>query len=175
MNLLKGDKLTLRALEPSDASILYRWENDPEVWSVSNTLVPFSKHLLEQYVNSAQDIYLIKQLRFMICIENNPIGTIDLFDFEPFHQRAGIGIIIAEKSQRQKGYASEAVDIIVDYCFSHLLLHQLYCNIQSSNEPSMKLFLEKNFNLVGVKKDWNRTKDGFDDEYLLQLINYNDY
>ncbi|MDQ3191598.1 MAG: GNAT family N-acetyltransferase [Bacteroidota bacterium] len=175
MNLLKGQNIFLRALEPEDSIILYDWENDPEVWKVSNTLVPFSKHLLEQYVNSAQDIYLTKQLRFMICLEKKPIGTIDLFDFEPFHQRAGIGIIIADKSQRQKGYASEAIDLLVEYCFSHLLLHQLYCNIQLSNEASMKVFLEKSFNVIGVKKDWNRTNDGFDDEYLLQLINYNDY
>lgn len=175
MNLLQGKNITLRALEPSDVHVLYKWENDPEVWRVSNTLVPFSNHLLEQYVNSAQDIYLTRQLRFMVCLESTPIGTIDLFDFEPFHQRAGLGIIIAEKSQRQKGYAAEAVDVLVNYCFSTLLLHQLYCNIESNNESSLKLFLGKNFNVIGVKKDWNRTSDGFNDEYLLQLINYNDY
>lgn len=175
MNLLKGENITLRALEPSDAIVLYKWENDPEVWRVSNTLVPFSNHLLEQYVNSAQDIYLTKQLRLIICLEEVPIGTIDLFDFEPFHQRAGVGIIIAEKSQRQKGYASEAIDILIDYCFSSLLLHQLYCNIETNNESSLNLFLSKDFKIVGIKKDWNRTSDGYNDEYLLQLINYNDY
>lgn len=175
MNPLIGANVSLRALEPKDAQILYEWENDAEVWKVSNTLVPFSMHLLEIYVNSAQDIYLNKQLRFMICLKDKAIGTIDLFDYEPFHQRAGVGIIIADKSQRQKGYASEALGIIVDYCFSILFLHQLYCNIESSNEQSLKLFLAKDFSIVGVKKDWNRTSDSFNDEYLLQLINYNQY
>lgn len=172
---LKGKNIALRALEPHDAEVLYQWENDSEIWKVSNTLVPFSKHILEQYVNGAHDIYLTKQLRLMICNGNLSIGTIDLFDFDPFHQRAGIGILIGEKSQRKMGYASEAMDLLIDYCFSTLLLHQLYCNIGAENEGSLKLFLSKDFKIIGAKKDWIRNSDGFNDEYLLQLINFNEY
>ena len=172
---LKGQNITLRALEPDDAEVLYQWENNPEIWKVSNTLVPFSKHILEQYVNGAHDIYLTKQLRLMICNGNLSIGTIDLFDFDPFHQRAGIGILIGEKSQRKMGYASEAMDLLIEYCFSTLLLHQLYCNIGAENEGSLKLFLSKDFKIIGAKKDWIRNSEGFNDEYLLQLINFNEY
>ncbi len=48
MNLLEKNGVRLRALEPSDVEILYQWENDPAVWGVSHTLLPFSRHTLER-------------------------------------------------------------------------------------------------------------------------------
>jgi diamine N-acetyltransferase len=175
--LLKGEKVYLRALEPSDAQLIYNWENNPSIWRISNTLYPFSQHLIEQYVNSAQDIFLTKQLRFVICLtkDHTPLGTIDLFDYEPFHRRAGVGIIIAEEEFRQKGLAWEALSLLIDYSFDVLLLHQLYCNIEADNESSLSLFTSKDFKIVGLKKDWNLTSEGFKDEFLLQLINYRAY
>jgi diamine N-acetyltransferase len=168
----KGEKIFLRALEPSDADVLYNWENDSENWHVSNVITPFSKSILRQFVEGIQDIYTNKQLRLMICLNSNgePVGSVDLFDFEPFHLRAGIGIIIAEKDQRQKGLASEALDLLTEYCFSVLLLHQLYCNIEANNLLSVELFKSRGFEVVGNKKQWNRSSDGYKDELLLQLI-----
>lgn len=174
---LEGKNIYLRAIEPEDADLLYKWENNPRHWKVSNTLVPFSKFILEQYVNSAQDIFLAKQLRLVICLKDSgtAIGAIDLFDYEPFHQRGGIGIVIADISHQQKGYASDALDVFVNYCFDVLLLHQLYCNVEEGNEASLNLFLGKDFKIVGLKKDWNRARNGYNDEFLLQLLNHREY
>ena len=72
--------------------------------------------------------------------ESRTIGCLDIFDFDPNHLRAGIGILIADKSNRKKGYASEALEILTEYCFHSLNLHQLYCNITIENESSLLLF-----------------------------------
>lgn len=172
--ILTGENIKFRALEPADAGLLYKWENNSDIWNVSNTIVPFSRYTLEQYVNSIQDIYITKQLRLMICLNNEdfkPVGCIDLFDFDPLHSRAGVGIIIADKADRQKGYASEAIALIINYCFSVLYMHQLYCNIAADNETSLNLFLNKGFKMAGTKKEWLKSAHGFTDEHLLQLIN----
>ncbi len=168
---LAGQQIFLRALEPSDVDILYYWENDTENWLISNTQSPFSRFVLEQYLASAhQDIYSVKQQRFMICglTDNKPLGTIELFDFDPNHQRAGIGILIAEKSERKKGYASEAIDILMQYGFEVLNLRQLYCNITIDNEPSISLFQKHKFEISGNKKQWIRDGKQFKDELILQ-------
>ena len=67
------------------------------------------------------------------------IGMIDLFDFNPQHKRAGIGIVIHPDFQ-QKGFASEALSLLIQYAFTHLQLHQLYANILTDNEKSLQLF-----------------------------------
>ena len=170
--MLNSKNIYLRTLEPEDAFILLEWENNSENWKVSNTNVPFSEHLIMNYVNSAQDIYATKQLRFVICKNetNEPIGTIDLFDFDAKNQKAGIGILIARKEERNKGFANEALQIIINYSFNHLLIHNLYCNINENNTESIRLFEKNGFELIGKKKDWVRTKNGFENELMFQIL-----
>ncbi len=175
--MLNGENLRLRALEPADIDLLYLWENDESIWYLSNTIVPFSRFTLEQYVlNAGQDIFTSKQLRLMIDKNTNEeektIGSIDIFDFDPANKRAGIGVLIVEE-ERNKGYATEALSILLDYCFDVLHLHQVYCNISTDNTTSLNLFKKFNFEVVGVKKDWLSIKDKWVDEYMLQLIKAN--
>jgi len=173
---MKYKEISLRALEPEDLELLYNWENNVSYWVISSTVVPFSKFTLKRYLeNSHRNIYETGQLRLMIdhIPDNKTIGTIDIFDFDPFHKRAGVGILIANEDYRRKGFASMALKCLIDYCFSTLQLHQLYCNILTNNCESMDLFKKTGFVQVGIKKDWINTTDGYLDEYMFQLINTN--
>lgn len=170
--MLKGNEIRLRALEPHDVELLYRWENDPAIWTISHTLTPFSQFTLKQYIaSSAQDIYTSKQLRLMIDELHNrkTIGVIDIFDFDPFHRRAGVGILI-DAQYRQMHYATEAIALIKEYMFNVLQLHQIYCNILADNEASLTLFTHAGFEIIGNKKEWILTSNGYQDELMLQCI-----
>lgn len=172
MITLTGKHINLRALEPTDLTFLYQIENDELNWAVSNTQKPFSKFLLKQYLeNAQQDIYEAKQLRLLITESKNdlPIGLIDLFDYEPKHRRAGIGILIHPEYEN-KGYASEALKQLVHYAFTHIDIHQLYANITEDNVKSIALFEKFNFKKVGVKKDWIYINGTYKNELLYQLI-----
>ena len=171
---MKYEKINLRALEPEDLELLYNWENNDSFWRISNTVSPFSKYTLKRYLeNSHKDIYETGQLRLMIdhIPDKVTIGTIDIFDFDPFHKRAGLGILIANETYRRNGYASMSLTCLIDYCFKTLQLHQLYCNILANNYESQELFKKQGFIQTGVKKDWIKTSDEYLDEYLFQLIN----
>ncbi len=171
---IKGENIYLRALEPSDVDVLYKWENNREIWQVSNTQTPFSRYVLEQFLmNAHEDIYTNKQLRLIISQHgnDNAVGAIDLFDFDPYHLRAGIGILISEEF-RNKGFAYEALSLLRDYAFNTLLLKQLYANVTINAPASLQLFEKSGFEKIGLKKQWNRSAaNEFSDEWLLQLIN----
>jgi diamine N-acetyltransferase len=175
MLYLENKNIKLRAPEPSDLELLYIWENDTSTWYAGTTISPFSRQVLAKYLETAHlDIFETKQLRLMIDLKagnNRTIGSIDLFDYEPHHNRAGIGILIADKRDRNKGYATDAMTILIAYCFEILGLHQLYCNIASDNKVSLKLFEKFGFEIIGLKKDWTRRGTKYTNEYLLQLIN----
>lgn len=174
MITLKGTTVYLRALEPEDLDFVFRIENNEEIWEVSNTQTPYSRFLIRQYLENAhQDIYEAKQLRLAICKKDSfeAIGLIDLFDFDPRNHRAGIGIVIQNQEERSKGVGAESLDLLIQYAFQQLNLHQLYANIGSNNEISLKLFTKFGFQKIGVKKEWNFLQGNYHDEEIYQLIN----
>lgn len=171
---MKYQNISLRAIEPEDLELLYEWENNETNWIISNTVTPFSRYVIKQYIeNSHKSIYESGQLRLMIDYipDNITAGTIDVFDFDPFHKRAGLGILIANEDYRKKGIASMALKCLIEYCFGKLHLHQLYCNILETNTESIELFKKHGFKEAGLKKEWIKTADKYANEYLFQLIN----
>ncbi|MDQ3050336.1 MAG: GNAT family N-acetyltransferase [Bacteroidota bacterium] len=176
--MINGKNISLRALEPSDINLMYAWENDTDIWPVSGTLTPFSRHTMEQFVKVAHhDIYTNKQLRLAIQkkinggIQGETIGFIDLFDFEPAHLRAGVGILIANKENRRKGFALESLNLLSNYSFRVLHLHQLYCHVHVNNEPSIRLFSSAGYKCNGELADWTLSNGSWVNVYIMQKVN----
>lgn len=167
--MLKGTDIYLRTIEPSDVHFILENENNTDNWKISNTQVPFSEELIIHYVHHAQDIYSLKQVRFIICLtaDDSRIGMIDLFEFEPLHQRAGIGILILAAHQ-QLGHGKSALKIIEEYALKSLGIRNLFCNILAGNEQSHHLFLNNGFVQVGIKKNWFNDRGNWVDEILYQ-------
>ena len=168
----KNENITLRVAEPYDADVIFRWENDMEIWRVSDTIVPFSKHQIEQFLLNNNDLVSEKQLRMMIDdnLSGDTVGCIDIYDYDEFNERAGIGIMI-DKDHRGKGYAKQAITLLLDYCFNTLLLNQLYALVMASSTESILLFESLGFERCGVRKQWCKTASGFVDQVEYQYIN----
>lgn len=173
MRLLKGQHILLRALEPTDIEALYTMENDDNLWWLGETTAPYSKTLLTDYLShAAEDIYTAKQLRLAIARINNAshaIGFIDLYDFVPKYRRAGVGIALLEEA-RGNGFATEALELLKQYAFTTLQMHQLYSEVPMSNAASVQLFSHGGFVQCGVKKEWLLHNQTWEDVQLFQCI-----
>lgn len=168
---LTSENIYLRAPEPADLDFLYHLENDCRLWPVSNTHTPYSRHALQEYLTQATaDIYTAKQLRLLVCThQHQPAGAIDLFDFDPTHQRAGVGISIAAPFQ-QRRFATEALALLLYYSQEYLFLHQLYCSVAVTNVASLSLFTRAGFQEIGTRRQWLKTSVGWQDVVDLQKI-----
>jgi len=172
MSYLENENLLLRALEPEDLDILYVWENNTELWKYGETLAPYSKFALRDYLtNSLQGIVSSGQLRLMAIEKKSqtPVGTIDLFDYDPIHQRAAIGILV-DTPFRRKGYGEEILNLSADYAFHVLHLNQLFAYIPVSNTASFNLLCKCGYKEAGLLKSWYKTSEGFEDTHLMQLV-----
>lgn len=164
------EKIILTALEPEDLELLYTIENDTEMWNIANTNVPYSRYDLRDYLTTQQhDIYADKQIRFVIRTisdtdrsENRSVGLIDLFDFSFKHKRAEMGVAILAKEQG-KGYASEAIRLLQQYCKDTLDLHQIYCVVPITNKPSIAMLRKTGFTEEHILKDWLYSSNGWCD------------
>jgi len=171
---LSSQDIYLRALETEDLEFVYQLENDTSNWEVSQTQTPYSRFIIKKYLENAHlDIYEAKQLRLVICKKDSfeAIGLIDLFDFDVKNKRAGLGILIKNKENRDKGFGSQALSLLINYAFNVLFLHQLYANIAYNNSASKTLFITFGFELIGIKKDWIYSGTAYQNEELYQLIN----
>lgn len=168
--LLSNEIVKLRALEPEDLELLYAWENDPALWLAGNTLKPYSRFELKSYIeNAGSDIYEQKQLRLMIdnASTGETLGTVDLFDFDVFHQRIALGLFI-DNQHKGKGYAKAALSIVENYVFNFLNIQQLYVQIAADNLASIAMFEKSSFAKNAVLKNWIRKNDNFVDVVLFQ-------
>ena len=103
--------------------------------------------------------------------DDKALGMIDLFDFDFKNSRAGIGILVKDSVNRKQGFGKEALQLLINYSFKQLNLHQLYCNISEDNKASIKLFTNQGFENIGLKKDWILVNGVYKNEYVFQLIN----
>lgn len=160
----------LRALEPEDLELMYGWENDMQIWRVSGTVAPFSRHVLSRLIEEQQfDIYATRQMRLVIEHDGQAVGAVDLFEFDPHNRRAGVGIIV-DSQHRAQGLGYDALKALEQYAQQTLHLHQLWCSITVDNEASLKLFRKAGYVECGLRREWILTSDGALDEILMQKI-----
>ena len=100
---------------------------------------------------------------------DQPIGTIDLYDFDPIHSRAGVGILI-DNNFRQKGLGEEALTLIQDYTFRFLMMKQLYAFVPERNTASVRLFEKCGYVKAGTLQSWIKNNDHWENVFLMQLI-----
>jgi diamine N-acetyltransferase len=155
MMLLKGDLVLLRAVEPTDADLLYCWENDTSLWRFGNPVSPYSHYHLEKFIETAGDIFTMGQMRLMIDLVDGSatVGCVDLFDYDPRSRRAEVAILV-DVAHQGNHYGKEALNLLSDYVFNHLHFHQLYAYVGEDNEVSRNLFSCAGFSEVALLKDW---------------------
>ena len=151
--MLKGNNILLRPLKVSDLNFLFEVENNTDNWKYGTENKQYTKEELTNYIaNAKQDIATAGQFRFVIDLENIPIGFIDLFDYTA--NSAGVGVIIA-KNYRRRGFAKEVLKLLIDYATNTLKIEKLHCNIQKDNFASINLFTSCGFELDENKEETN--------------------
>ena len=168
---LERSMIKLRAIEPEDLDLLYRIENDRELWNVGTTNVPYSRYALHDYVaHASDDIYMDRQVRMII--ENNEskiIGIVDLVNFDPGNRRAEVGLIVLD-AFRRRGYGRSILSQIADYALNVLHLHQLFAYIDLRNEASYHLFKVMGYKESVRIKDWLYDGREYHDAVMMQLL-----
>lgn len=170
--LLQSDTVCLRALEPTDLEKIWQWENDTALWTVSNTLAPYSKHQIWQYLQDNDgDIYRTKQLRLIIVAndDNEPAGCVDLFDFNPQHGRAEVGLMLDER-YRGRGLADDVLRLLLEYARETLALNQLYVYIDARHTAVRDIFLRCGFTETATLRQWVRRGRSYADVTFLQTF-----
>jgi len=170
--MLENENIRLRAVEPEDLEMLYRWENDTALWGAGNTHFPLSRFALKRYISQAQgDIYQTQWQRLIICEKASgaAAGTVDLFDFDFHNSRVSLGLFV-EQQFRGKHFARQALQLVEDYVFNYLKINQLNAFIAVNNEVSATLFRQRKYFETALLKAWVRQGNNFVDVIVFQNV-----
>lgn len=168
--VLNGTSVRLRPVREADLPHFQRWLNDPEVyqWLHRGTMRPVSwqdELAWWEAVQSSEN-----QLVWSIeTAEGRLLGDISLH-WSPANRRAELGIFIGEKDEWDKGYGTEAVQMLAGYTFGELELNRLGLNCDATNRRAMRCYEKVGFRHEGVMRE-NRHVDGqFRDSLVMGLL-----
>jgi len=173
--LMTGDRINLRKVKESDAGgNYYRWMNDSEVTRfLENGVQRYSIESLREYIKEKNKNSSNLFLAIIIKDGKQHIGNIKLGPINWVHRYGDIGIIIGEKDQWSKGYATEAVSLVVKYAFDKLNLHKITAGCTKLNSGSMKAFQKNGFEIEGVREKHFFWQGKYINGILFGLINNN--
>ncbi len=166
--MLTNDRVTLRALEPTDIDTIYRWENDSRLWLSGSAAAPFSRKQVWDYIAGyTADPYASGELRLMITDTQSrePLGMVDITNFDPVNRRGQVGIMVDIAHQRL-GVGSAALELLASYSRNLLGMHQLWAIIPADNAASRALFERRGYAIEGHLRSWLRVGREYRDAYL---------
>jgi diamine N-acetyltransferase len=141
----------LRVVNSEDLELVLKWENNPEFWPYSATSGPFTREEVLQFIDECNHLENHKQCRFLIIsdFQDEPIGALDIFEFDAAQKTAGIGILIAEDKNRRKGIAKEAILHLATREDIKRKIRLLWCIVHCDNDRSLRLFEACDFQIKG--------------------------
>lgn len=141
-----ADGVELRPVEPDDHAFLVEHWNRRDVRLATNAEEPLTADGVAGFVEDDDTV------PFLVCADGEPVGTIWLFDVDPVNGRGEVGYWIAE-GHRGEGYATAAVDLMVEYAVAEKRLRRLVARVFEGNEASMRVLEKAGFEREGRLRD----------------------
>lgn len=152
---LKGPRIQLRALSEKDLSEQYlQWLNDEEVCrNNSHAIFPNTEEKMHAYYNSIKDQFRNVVMAIIDTPSSKHIGNVSLQNINWISRNAEFAILLGDKQFWGGGYGEEAARLIVEYGFSHLNLHRIYCGTLDGNTGMQKLALKLKMKQEGLRRE----------------------
>ena len=139
----------IRPLSANDFDLVYAWENNPDLWGVSEQQGPFTEAEISSFMNRCLDEAEYEIERWVIISNGACIGAVDLFDYDQESQSCGLGIFITDEHHRTRGHATRALGLVIE------MLGERHCQIiraliYPDNHASIRLFEKLDFKRSGI-------------------------
>lgn len=148
METLTGARIYVRKMSERDATGEYAsWLNDPEVnrylETKSATIAELKKYIAGKNAQKDTELYGI-----FLCDGDRHIGTVKLEPIDFVTKRATVGIMIGDKREWGKGLAGEAIQLLIDYCFTKLKMKELIMGVLAQNAAAIRAYKKVGFKEV---------------------------
>ena len=114
--MIRGKRVELRPIEDDDASVILRWQNNPEIsWSLDDERPLSLRDVREDIERSREEGH-----PFVVTVGGRPVGRIGLNQFRPRDRSCSVYVYIGDPADRGQGYDRDAVMTMLGYAFDRL-------------------------------------------------------
>lgn len=170
--MLKGERVTLRALTRADLPRLCEFNNDLEVELAGGGDPPMPQPLsrLEaEFDRNASEGGRDKGT-FAIEADGQMIGICALFNFNHTARTCELGIAIGDKAYWGRGYGREAINLLLKYAFRYHNYRRVWLSTQAKNERAIRAYRACGFVEEGRQRQHVWSDGAYDDLVLMGIL-----
>ena len=166
MTLLKGETVRLRPIEPDDMKDIFHWVNNPEAVGEFDVFHVASWAEVEKWFKKAGGPHQFSTLVIEKNKDESKIGLVLHYLSHPIMRNIEIGFQIWDPKERNRGYATEAVKLLVDYLFSTSNIARIQATTHVLNKPAQRVLEKCGFIREGKLREALFTGGKFADVYI---------
>jgi diamine N-acetyltransferase len=168
--MLEDGLIYLRKLEETDLDRTWEWVNDPDFFLMMGVDAPVTKTAQKRWFDKLDRINC--KIVFAICLREGDkhVGNVslDLIDYR--HRNARLSIVLADPALRGRGIGSQAIELLLEYAFSFLNLHRLYCKAAAGDARILSFYSKLGFKLEGQLREHEYISGRYVDKIILGLL-----
>jgi RimJ/RimL family protein N-acetyltransferase len=170
--MLEGKLVRLRQIEENDLQELRDWRNSPTIRAYTRESRPLNMRnqmvWFESLVRDESNIMFVIEKKD----DKKVLGCCGLTYINWKEGHGEISIYIGEQKWQEKGYASDALQILMKYGFTELRLHRIYAIIFAYNKASVTFFEKNGFVFEGKHREARFWKGTHHDELVYGILKH---
>jgi RimJ/RimL family protein N-acetyltransferase len=150
-NLFYGDRVILSIAREEDTEIMVRWGEDSEYLRNVDTEIAFPKTKEQLATEGKTDLNEV-YFRLRTIDDDHLIGFVAVHSIEWNNRTGLLAIGIGDSSNRNKGYGSDALKLILRYAFLELNLDRVGLEVIEYNKGGIRAYEKVGFQQEGRKR-----------------------
>lgn len=166
---LEGDIVYLSPIHLDDLYQYTQWLNDLQITfrlgnASENISLQKEKEYLEQMCKEGHNYAIIEKETDTL------LGNVSLFDINPIHRRAELGIFIGDTEKRGKQYGTEAMELLLAYGFKVLNLNNILIKEFEFNTQAIRAYTKLGFKEFGRRSQSYYLNGTYWDECYMEIL-----
>jgi len=167
---LIGEKCYLAQIIYEDHVKFAEWFTDMKTAiglgdAAGNYSMESTKGFFEKHYSSQANRFSIVDIK-----EDKIIGFCWLKEVNSIDRSTELAILVGDEDYRGKGYGTEAMKLIVDYCFNILNLHNVMVVVYSHNEKAIEMYKKVGFKEFGRRRESHFIRGKAYDEVYMDIL-----
>jgi RimJ/RimL family protein N-acetyltransferase len=142
---LDGRRIYLRPIDMNDMEMFFCWFNDPKLRRFLLLPFPTTRMAEKEFIANVTKLKDGVVLSIILKKGDRLIGNVSLFKIDLVSRKAELGVAMADLSMVQKGFGTEAMDLVLEYAFRTLNLHRVWLNVHDFNFRAKKAYRRLGF------------------------------